>query len=166
MSSLPCPVGCTCGRHRPGTTVVYKRTMAHRLQARSASRPDTAARNRKPRSIVTRLRASASLAEGWKDRTPRSSGGKRRTSGNFGFTGAETGEAFAEVLRPVGYVREYVIRYGVGKYNHYKVDFAHPEAKVVIELDGPYHEASEEADACRDAKLRKLGWKVIRINHD
>lgn len=168
MSSLPCVAGCTCGRHRPGSTVVYRRTFAHRIAARSKERPDTTSRNREPRSILTKLRASNSLVEYWEahPNERHGSGGRRRTSGNFGFSGAETGDLFASILCPVGYIREHVIQYAPGRYNHYKVDFAHPEARVAVELDGPYHQATEEEDVCRDAKLRELGWKVIRIQHD
>lgn len=169
MASSPCKLGCTCGRHRPGTTVVYTRTWEHRMRARSLARPDTAERNRQPRSILTRLRAGESIRLAWEEgrhSSENNTGGLRRTSGNFGYSGGDTGDAFAAVLCPVGYVREYLIQYGPDRYDRYKVDFAHLEAKVVIELDGPYHQATKEEDLCRDERLRLLGWKVIRINHD
>ena len=54
----------------------------------------------------------------------------------------------------------------LGGNRHYNLDFAHLGAKVNIELDGPYHYNLPHEDAQRDAKLKELGWKVIRINHD
>ena len=47
----------------------------------------------------------------------------------------------------------------------YRFDFAHLEGKIDIELDGPCHFQSREEDAKRDAVLRALGWKIIRIKH-
>lgn len=166
MASKVCKIGCTCGRHRPGSTIVYKRTAQHKVAAILQQRPDTAARNAQPRRLATRLAASQTLTERWPERRAATSGGKRRTSGYLGYTGGDTGNAFFAVLGPVGYVREHIIRYGPATYDRYKVDFAHLLARVVIELDGPYHQATEEADACRDARLRELGWRVIRIHHD
>lgn len=176
---LPCKPGCSCAKHQPRPDLVarniaragmpsYKRTFAHCMAARAQLRPDTAQRNRLPRSVMVGLRASQSMREYWKSNPrPRgTTGGLRRTSGNFGFSGAETGDAFAAVLCPAGYLREHFVRYGSNRYDHYKIDFAHPVAKVAIELDGPYHQATEEEDACRDTRLRALEWKVIRIRHD
>lgn len=167
MSSRRCAPGCSCGRHRPGSTTVYVRTAQQRLAASSVARPDTAQRNRQARSMLTRLRSSASALERWRVNARKTAtGGRRSTSGNFGFTGGKTGEQYATVLCPAGYVREHLIQYAPGRRNCFKVDFAHLAAKVVIELDGPHHQATEEDDACRDQVLRALGWKVIRISHD
>jgi len=79
--------------------------------------------------------------------------------------GGRTGDAFAAVLCPVGYRREHIVILGPGMHNMAVCDFGHPEAKVDIELDGLWHVYSKEHDAFRDAKLRTLGWKVIRIKH-
>ncbi|WP_202329893.1 endonuclease domain-containing protein [Mesorhizobium sp. L-8-3] len=50
----------------------------------------------------------------------------------------------------------------------YIVDFACPEKKLVIEIDGSHHgEAGQaEADRIRDAKLQSLGWTVLRFWND
>ena len=47
----------------------------------------------------------------------------------------------------------------------YTVDFAVLKARLVIEIDGGVHglEAVERADAERDARLKALGWRVVRI---
>ena len=45
----------------------------------------------------------------------------------------------------------------------YKLDFAHREAKVNIEIDGAGHRSRKHQDTRRDSYLRSLGWKVIRI---
>lgn len=48
----------------------------------------------------------------------------------------------------------------------YRVDFALPEKKIAIELDGhDYHKTKEQRtfDAQRERDLQKLGWTVIRF---
>jgi very-short-patch-repair endonuclease len=42
-------------------------------------------------------------------------------------------------------------------------DFVFKQQRLVVELDGSSHNGKEEYDAQRDAKLRKAGFKVIRI---
>lgn len=47
-----------------------------------------------------------------------------------------------------------------------RVDFAYPEARLVIELDSRRHHTARldvEADAVRDARLRAAGWRVERF---
>lgn len=43
------------------------------------------------------------------------------------------------------------------------VDFLAPEARLVVEVDGSYHAQRGAADARRDRKLRRLGYRVVRI---
>jgi len=45
------------------------------------------------------------------------------------------------------------------------VDFYAPAAKLVVEVDGPYHTvpARGRADARRDHKLSKAGFRVLRL---
>lgn len=85
--------------------------------------------------------------------------------GNFAFSGATTGELFAAILVPCGYIREYQLQWGT-QYERYKLDFAHLQVKVNIELDGPGHFGLPAEDRVRDSRLRALGWRVIRIKHD
>jgi very-short-patch-repair endonuclease len=47
-----------------------------------------------------------------------------------------------------------------------RVDFAYPEARLVIELDSRRHHTAKvdvDADAARDARLRAAGWRVERF---
>ena len=83
----------------------------------------------------------------------------------FNFTGGKTAVAFATVLCPAGFIREHHVQWGA-KGEHFKLDFAHLEGKVCIELDGPSHKSSKEYDDMRDALLRAMGWRIIRIRHD
>jgi very-short-patch-repair endonuclease len=47
--------------------------------------------------------------------------------------------------------------------NHFIVDFLAPHARLVVEVDGSYHAQRRAADARRDSKLRRLGYRVIRL---
>jgi very-short-patch-repair endonuclease len=44
------------------------------------------------------------------------------------------------------------------------VDFYAPRARLVVEVDGGWHARRGAADASRDAKLRCLGYRVLRIS--
>jgi hypothetical protein len=93
-----------------------------------------------------------------------------RTGKGYGgaqnYRGGATGDAFAAVLCPQGYIREHEWQYGNRCRDRFLLDFAHPEAKVCIELDGPGHYHTPQEDAERDAILKHFGWRVIRIKHD
>lgn len=76
---------------------------------------------------------------------------------------------FAKVLLPQGYVMDKILipfphKNGKG-IGHYTLDFAHPEAKVDIEIDETYHRRGKVPikDKRRDDCMRELGWKVVRI---
>jgi very-short-patch-repair endonuclease len=43
------------------------------------------------------------------------------------------------------------------------VDFVAPRARLVIEVDGAHHRLRRAADARRDAKLARLGYRVLRL---
>lgn len=43
------------------------------------------------------------------------------------------------------------------------VDFCAPAARLIVEVDGRHHEWRRGADASRDAKLRRLGYRVLRL---
>jgi glyoxylase-like metal-dependent hydrolase (beta-lactamase superfamily II) len=43
------------------------------------------------------------------------------------------------------------------------VDFACTKVRLVVEVDGPYHEERVRPDAARDRALRQLGWSVLRV---
>jgi ATP-dependent DNA helicase RecQ len=48
----------------------------------------------------------------------------------------------------------------------YIVDFFCATAKLIVELDGESHDGREQYDRRRDAFLRSLGFKIIRISND
>lgn len=87
--------------------------------------------------------------------------------------GGSTGDDFAAVLCPVGFIREFHVSYGEHvvptpfgpRRRQFNLDFAHIEGKINIELDGSSHKTTAEADAVRDAILREIGWRIIRIKH-
>jgi len=43
------------------------------------------------------------------------------------------------------------------------VDLLAPAEKVVVEVDGGYHARRAKADARRDEALRRLGYRVVRL---
>ena len=43
------------------------------------------------------------------------------------------------------------------------VDFLAPGARLVVEVDGGYHTLRVRADARRDEKLRREGYRVLRV---
>ena len=42
-------------------------------------------------------------------------------------------------------------------------DFCAPACKLIVEVDGPHHKRRRRADARRDDKLRRLGYRVLRL---
>ena len=44
------------------------------------------------------------------------------------------------------------------------VDLLAPSVRLAVEIDGPYHARQRHADARRDAKLRRLGYRVLRLS--
>jgi len=43
-------------------------------------------------------------------------------------------------------------------------DFVAASAKLVVEVDGPVHQQRSGADARRDRELRRLGYRVLRLD--
>jgi very-short-patch-repair endonuclease len=43
------------------------------------------------------------------------------------------------------------------------VDFCAPKARLVVEVDGSWHDKRAVADARRDRELRRLGYRVVRV---
>jgi very-short-patch-repair endonuclease len=48
--------------------------------------------------------------------------------------------------------------------DRYIADFFAPSAGLVVEVDGGVHRRSRAADRRRDAKLRRLGYRVVRVD--
>jgi leucyl-tRNA synthetase len=42
-------------------------------------------------------------------------------------------------------------------------DFLAPSARLVVEVDGPYHARHRFTDRRRDEKLRRWGYRVLRL---
>ncbi|MBX3184235.1 MAG: DUF559 domain-containing protein [Polyangiaceae bacterium] len=45
----------------------------------------------------------------------------------------------------------------------YICDFVAAKCKLIVEVDGAHHQRQRAADARRDRKLRRLGYRVLRI---
>lgn len=48
----------------------------------------------------------------------------------------------------------------------YIPDFVHRAARIVVEVDGPVHDAQIGQDAERTRHLRRAGWTVVRYRND
>lgn len=73
------------------------------------------------------------------------------------------------VLPPV-FVWNYAIALGgrqPGYPTNYKVDFANVKKKLAIEVDGSSHSSidRQKKDRKKEARLRELGWRVLRISN-
>ena len=131
-------------------------------------------RRRKCNEPDWRKRMSEQTRNGWKDPDVRAAMlegqhinfGARPNGSNFPIGIPQTEQDFIAILCPVGYIHGYIISTHRPENNgggYYKLDFAHSDAKVDIEIDGSSHRGKEKQDARRDAFLRANGWKVIRI---
>jgi very-short-patch-repair endonuclease len=47
--------------------------------------------------------------------------------------------------------------------DRYIADFVAPSVRLVIEIDGGYHERRRSADARRDRGLQRLGYTVLHL---
>jgi very-short-patch-repair endonuclease len=45
----------------------------------------------------------------------------------------------------------------------YILDFVAPRVSLVVEVDGAHHRLRRAGDARRDAKLERLGYRVLRL---
>lgn len=82
-------------------------------------------------------------------------------AGYFNWAGGKQGVEYARLLCPLGYVREHHVQWEATLGAQHILDFALLEEKINIEIDGPWHDDTN--DEVRDQRLRQLGWKVIRI---
>ena len=60
----------------------------------------------------------------------------------------------------VNYIEQYSTRLG------FIIDFAIPEKKIAIEVDGKHWHENKKKDRFRDWMLKRAGWKVVRIDED
>lgn len=70
------------------------------------------------------------------------------------------------LISPHGWIAQHVIQTGRNRgARYYKLDFAHLEAKLCVEIDGASHRlpGRAERDAKKDAYLIARGWRVLRF---
>ena len=72
---------------------------------------------------------------------------------------------------PSGWVAEHVCPTGArikgGPPTHYKIDLAHPDKMIAVEIDGGSHlsRKRQEADRRKDRWLSSHGWSVLRFSN-
>jgi very-short-patch-repair endonuclease len=49
---------------------------------------------------------------------------------------------------------------------HHIADFCCPAARLIVELDGDIHDATQEHDALRTENLERFGWRVLRFRNE
>ena len=75
---------------------------------------------------------------------------------------------------PENYVTMRLHRWGIygvkrqHRIGRYRIDFAFPDVRIALEVDGPHHWRPDVAakDVGRDAALRADGWVTLRIGTD
>jgi very-short-patch-repair endonuclease len=70
-------------------------------------------------------------------------------------------EVLWRVLRCRGMGVEFRRQVVIGE--RFIVDFLAPAVRLVVEVDGKYHGRRQAADARRDRKLERLGYRVLRL---
>lgn len=73
-------------------------------------------------------------------------------------------EALWSVLRCRGMGVEF--RRQVLTADRYIVDFLAPAVRFIVEVDRDYHGRRRAADGCRDRKLARSGYRVLRLEND
>jgi very-short-patch-repair endonuclease len=48
--------------------------------------------------------------------------------------------------------------------DRYIADFLAPSVRLVVEVDGGVHRRRRSADRGRDSKLRRLGYRIVRVD--
>jgi hypothetical protein len=85
-------------------------------------------------------------------------------------TGMSPTEALIAPLLPEGFLWNYPTSLkgaGAAYPSHYKLDFAHPQRKICLEVDGQTHNShlGMYRDRKKTEKLQSLGWTVFRIKN-
>jgi len=113
-----------------------------------------------PKTAQHRAKLSAAAKAG---------GHKPKVRGGNG-TGMSPMELLISEVLPVGWVWNYPVALGKrqqGFPTNYKLDFAWPNLKVGLEVDGGSHTAAKRQmqDRKKEARLMGLGWAVFRISN-
>lgn len=117
------------------------------------------------RALLSRMRKGKRMSE--KQKTDISATNKRLGL-SYNRYPTPPQEAIHRVLGP-DWEMKYVIGTGtIFGAKWYKADIANSSEKLIIELDGRNHvtQAHLDRDAKRDAHLRELGWKTIRLRNE
>ena len=70
-----------------------------------------------------------------------------------------------EIMTAVELLKNNVKAIHQQKINQYRVDFALPDHKIILEIDGPHHKASREGTRDGDIILSMgLDWHIVRIS--
>jgi leucyl-tRNA synthetase len=66
------------------------------------------------------------------------------------------------------FLRQHPILYrgNLKRYNYFVTDFYCAQKKILIELDGPIHDTSEEYDRFRESELKGIGFHILRIRNE
>jgi leucyl-tRNA synthetase len=66
------------------------------------------------------------------------------------------------------FLRQHPILYSgnLKRYNYFVADFYCAAKKIIIELDGPIHDTSEEYDRFRESELQQIGFHILRIRNE
>lgn len=75
-----------------------------------------------------------------------------------------------EALQGLGFTWNYAEKTGMPRGSGfppcYKIDFAHPQQKIAIEVDGQSHYSRRAIDEKKTALLNSRGWKVLRFSNN
>lgn len=63
-----------------------------------------------------------------------------------------------------GWISQYPVKPGM-PWKFWRLDFAHPALMLNVEIDGSAHDkpARRTRDETRDARMKELGWRVLRV---
>lgn len=105
------------------------------------------------------------ISEATREKLKKAFAGRARTPYGRGGEHSPVLLEYAAILCPLGYLLD-TITVPIPTGSAYKLDFALLPEKINVEIDGRTHRDRVEQDARRDAYMRSLGWKVIRIKSE
>jgi len=88
-----------------------------------------------------------------------------------GGNGRPASQPHRQLAEALGWQMEYVVPTkmprGTGYPTCYKIDIAHPGAKIAVEVDGASHAAltRQQQDRKKEAFLQSIGWRVLRFTN-
>jgi hypothetical protein len=151
-TGLTCSRSCARKRYHalnPGTSYFL------RMPAQERGRPTGTTRTPEQRAHISRVLK----AMGHRPQIRKGNG-----------TGMTPCEKLVSAALPAGWEWNFPVALGKrrpGYPTNYKLDFAHPQRKVGLEVDGSSHStrARQEQDRRKEQRLKALGWSVLRISN-